>query len=91
MIINYLLGNKGKAEDLLNKIVGLIPLSLNKYYFISRNKYIYQLLKNTYTIDTTKDDWNDLLIKKYPNTIGKAWTFWGKLLLFSDLQTWSDC
>ena len=91
MILQHLLGNSEQVSQLLNKLIVTIPLDKNKYYFQSRNNYIQRLIQNNPIIDINDANWNDSLVIKYPKTIGKAWSFWGKLLLFSDLQIWSDC
>ena len=74
------------------EIQDLVPLSNNKEYFLKRNKYVKEIF-NKIDRDTLLSDnsWNAYLIKKYPKTLGDAWNFWGKLLLLSDLQIWSDC
>lgn len=97
VINNYLILKflNGEAEISIKKfkdIENLYPLQNNIDYFKARNKYIMELLNhidNSELLSTNK--WNLYLIEKYPCTIGEAWNFWGKLLLLSDLQIWSDC
>lgn len=91
-ILKFLTGKIENAVDVFCEIQDLVPLSNNKEYFLKRNKYIKEIFnkidRNTLLSDNS---WNAYLIKKYPNTLGDAWNFWGKLLLLSDLQIWSDC
>ena len=91
-ILNFLNGNKEKSIKIFEDIQNMLPLSNNIDYFISRNAYIKEMLNNVdrcYILSNNR--WNLYLNDKYPKTIGEAWNFWGKLLLFSDLQIWSDC
>ena len=91
-ILNFLNGNKEKSIKIFEDIQNMLPSSNNIDYFISRNAYIKEMLNNVdrcYILSNNR--WNLYLNDKYPKTIGEAWNFWGKLLLFSDLQIWSDC
>lgn len=64
----------------------LQPLYHDRSYFESRNQYVLDYLRSNRFIDTAKPSWNDFKSQK----VGPAWSFWGKWLLFSDIQIWSD-
>ncbi len=70
----------------LKEIERYMPLNADRHYFNARNKCIFDLLSNGKMINTDNKKWNDLL----DNKVGPAWSFWGKWLLFSDMQIWSD-
>lgn len=91
MVMHFLNGEWKEVWLLLDILRNTIPLENDKYYFTARNKYIEEVITSQLKVGSLPSDWNDIMIMKYPKTIGVAWKFWGKLLLFSDLQTWSDC
>ncbi|WP_059048926.1 hypothetical protein [Paenibacillus senegalimassiliensis] len=88
-MICYLKGETTKATNIFETIIDVIPLENDRIYFTVRSKHIHKLLCNKEI--TLSSDWNSTMVSKYPNEVGQAWDFWGKLFLFSELQTWSDC
>lgn len=57
-------------------------------FLLKRHQLIGNYLKNTKKINTT--EWFNALILENPFELGKAWNFFGKGYLFSDLQFWSE-
>lgn len=68
------------------KLCELQPLYHDRAYFSERNRYILQGENLQAALDLSKERWNDFGVQK----VGSAWSFWGKWLLFSDIQIWSD-
>lgn len=98
----YILNNYGialwinqeqeKAATILAEAFSLQPLPRDVAYFKARSEKILLLLRNTSHIFDIKNDkeWNFLLYRENPNVVGRAWKFWSSLMLFSELQIWSD-
>lgn len=85
-IIKYLAGLSPIDCDSLKKIFQLHPLDHDHKYFTARQQLILEYIENEKYPDLLTPDWNILSVPK----VGPAWTFWGKWLLFSDMQIWSD-
>jgi hypothetical protein len=85
-LLAYMLEQGEFNHDLFSKICNLIPLAHDISYFTARNKYILSEINENRKIDISSMDWNDFSITR----VGPAWSFWGKWLLFSDIQLWSD-
>lgn len=81
-----------QASAVLSKAFSLHPLPKDMAYFKARSEKIASLLDNTFLISVIRHDkeWNNYLYKENENVVGKAWKFWSSLMLFSELQIWSD-
>ena len=81
-----------QAADVLAEAFLLQPLPRDIAYFKARSDKIQLLLANSSFISVIKNDndWNHYLYKENANVVGKAWKFWSHLMLFSELQIWSD-
>lgn len=84
-ILNYIMGSTDFNYKQFGFISKLRPLDHDHSYFTARNQYILEQVNGGTLGDLTKSTWNDFKNQK----IGPAWSFWGKWLLFSDLQIWS--
>lgn len=81
-------GKKAAAKKLLEQCGEKIPDIPDKAFLIKRHQLLSNLIKKEEKFDIAK--WNNVLIDRYPNQLGKAWEFYGKGFLFSDIQYWSD-
>jgi len=80
-----------QAVDMLSKAFSLKPLPRDSAYFKARAQKILSLVNNISPIALlSREDWNHVIYKENPNVVGQAWKFWSSLLLFSELQIWSD-
>jgi hypothetical protein len=68
------------------KLCSLKPLPHDQSYFSARNNCILEKALSFNVFDLSRNGWNDLGAQ----CVGPAWSFWGKWLIFSDLQIWSD-
>jgi hypothetical protein len=70
----------------------LQPLPRDSAYFKARSQKIQSVLKDASFNAMVKDnnEWNHYLYRKNKNVVGKAWKFWSHIMLFSELQIWSD-
>jgi hypothetical protein len=91
MMFKLLYGKQDEAKNIWDNLKDLLPSSPDKSYFKRRNKLIQRLLENSEQLLFQNSNWNDYFLRKYPNQIGEAWSFWGKVMLLSELQTWADC
>lgn len=82
LINNYV--NKANDMDFINRLQGLNPLPNNSHFFKTRNEY---LLKPN---EKFKDVFSLISPMGEGCVLGKAWTFWGRPLLFTDVQFWTD-
>lgn len=82
-----------QAATILSEAFSLQPLPRDLAYYKARSEKIQSLLNNISLISLVKNDneWNLCLYKENANVVGKAWKFWSSLMLFSELQIWSDC
>ena len=78
------------ATSLWNRLKGVIPSSPDNAYFKRRNKVIQFLFDKAEWVTFCDKNWNNYTTEEYPNQIGRAWGFWGRMMLFSELQTWTD-
>ncbi|MCI9263284.1 MAG: hypothetical protein HFF06_01780 [Oscillospiraceae bacterium] len=86
----YIIRHLAEIEPLdqadLEKVFCLRPLDHDHDYFATRQRIILEQISNSVHFDLLAPNWNDL-----PGPfVGPAWNFWGKWLLFSDLQIWSN-
>lgn len=88
-IISCIAKSLRPALDILEEVTNIIPLSRERQYFIHRNKLIKGLIKNNF-FNELPNNWNVHLITSSPHAVGPCWNFWGRLLLFSELQVWTD-
>lgn len=85
-IIRYLAGIEPINRTALEEIFRFRPLDHDHDYFAARQRVMLELLEHGHFPDLSASNWNNL-----PGPlVGPAWNFWGKWLLFSDLQIWSD-
>lgn len=85
------LKNDNKALTILEKSYGICPWRQDVAYFKARIDNIKYLIENLKPEDILKDNfWLNYLYTQNPNTVGKAWKFWSSLMIFSELQIWSD-
>lgn len=82
-ILNAMLGRKSFDWQDFNGLCHLRPLDLDHAYFAARNQYIRENISH---VELSQPWINDFEQQK----IGPAWSFWGKWLIFSDIQIWSD-
>lgn len=69
--------------EFINELENLNPLSNNKQFFTKRNKCL-RLFK-------FKDESiSNVFLPMGENILGKSWSFWGRPLLFTDVQFWTD-
>lgn len=85
-VLNYLIGGSNFDHQRFDEICQLQPLYHDRSYFAARNQYLLEQVESDRPFDLTKAGWNDFENQK----VGPAWSFWGKWLLFSDMQIWSD-
>lgn len=85
-ILSYLLKYNNFDYALFSSLCSLKPLSHDLGYFTVRNKYILSEINEQRKIDLNSLNWNDFTEYR----VGPAWSFWGKWLIFSDVQLWSD-
>ncbi len=82
IILNYV--NHSNDYEFINDLKALNPLPNNKVFFDARNEY----LLNINFLTCTKQSLTFCMTSH--NILGKAWSFWGRPLLFTDIQYWSD-
>ena len=85
-IARWAIKNEPFAFESYIEIKKLIPLKNDYQYFKSRTEFIINKINNDYKIDFSVTKWNDFDTYK----VGKAWNFWGKWLIFTDIQLWTD-
>lgn len=85
------LKNDNKAMTILEKSFGFCPWNQDVAYFKARIDNIKYLTENLKPEDLLIDNsWLNYLYLQKSNTVGKAWKFWSSLMIFSELQIWSD-
>lgn len=90
-ILLWIKGKQKDAKKILRIISNIQPLPQDNAYFKARAVFLKQLIEKGHPdFIINNDDWNNYVIKHNQNIIGKAWNFWGSLMLFSELQIWSD-
>lgn len=90
-ILLWLKDEREKSTEILNIAFSLNPLPYDQAYFKARADLLNGLLNTILPNELLEtNQWNNYLYHNNPNKIGKAWKFWGSLLLFSELQIWSD-
>ena len=82
LINNYV--NNVNNMDFITQLQKLNPLPNNSHFFITRNEY---LLKSNVKF---KDIFSMISPMGEGSVLGKAWNFWGRPLLFTDVQFWTD-
>ena len=84
--------NRDQAKTILEEAFSLQPLPKDSAYFRARSEKIRLFLKKTSSISEIRNpkEWNLSLYKENANIVGAAWKFWSSLMLFSELQIWSD-
>lgn len=79
------------AIDIIEKSYEICPWPYDVAYFNARIDNIKYLIENLRPEDLIQDNiWMKYLYIQKPNTVGKAWKFWSSLMIFSELQIWSD-
>lgn len=90
-ILLWLNNNKEEACAILAAAAKLMPWPRDKAYFNARIEHINNLIENIVPETLLEDaTWNDYISQQNSNVVGTAWKFWSSLLLFSELQIWSD-
>lgn len=85
-VIRHLAGIEALCGAALEEIFCLRPLDHDHDYFAARQRVMLEQLEDGFLPNMSAPGWNDL-----PGPlVGPAWSFWGKWLLLSDLQIWSD-
>lgn len=79
----YFDGQVEPATAIFDEIKNITPNVQDKIYFNLRNKYIAEMLQKE---QKTTNFVNEIDISNPP---GVGWSFWGKYLLFSELEEWS--
>lgn len=91
-VILWLNGEKTESDNILLRLKKLNPLPKDSAYFKKRNDELLNYISNNIPSTVlTCERWNNVLYDREPKAIGKAWKFWSQLLLFTELQIWSDC
>lgn len=90
-ILLWIVHQEDNALQVLTEAFELKPLPRDNAYFKARSNMILSLVKSV-SVDTiiNVSDWNMYLYNQNPAIVGPAWKFWSSLLLFSELQIWSD-
>lgn len=90
-ILLWIKGRKKDAKNMLRIISNLQPLPQDNAYFKARNMFLKELIEKRQPDSIIKNsDWNAFIVNQNQNVVGRAWKFWGSLLLFSEFQIWSD-
>ncbi len=90
-VLLWITGDEENAEKILLNLSNLSPLPLDNKYFQMHTQFLTELFKILTPDNLLKiKNWNTYFIQKHPQTVGKAWNFWGHILLLSELQIWSD-
>jgi hypothetical protein len=89
-IIKYILKEHDIAFNIFQEMKTLVPLGNDASYFSKRTQVLYDFLING-EFDISDENWNNSLLTKHKKYVGDAWEFWAKIMIFSELQTWSDC
>ncbi len=83
-IMKIMSGDKS-GVDLLRTINQYEPLLFDSSYFNYRNNLLVEYFSYRNSPDISMPNWNDIKQR----AIGKAWGFWGKYLLFTDIEFWT--
>lgn len=80
------------ATTILSEAFILQPLPRDSAYFRARSEKLKPVLTNISFdyIVKSNNEWNHYLYKKNTNVVGQAWNFLSHMMLFSELQIWSD-
>lgn len=90
-ILLWIKGKRKKAKDMLHILSNIQPLPQDNAYFKARNMFLKELIEKEQPDNIIKNSgWNAYMINQNQEVVGRAWTFWGSLLLFSEFQIWSD-
>lgn len=90
-ILLWIKGKRKNAKNILSIISNLQPLPQDNAYFKARAVFLKELIeKGQPDSIINNSDWNNYVVNQNQNIIGRAWKFWGSLLLFSEFQIWSD-
>lgn len=85
-IIRYLAGIAPLERSSMEEVFRFHPLDHDHHYFTTRRHIILDRIEKGLFPELLEPDWNRL-----PGPlVGPAWSFWGRWLLLSDLQIWSD-
>ena len=82
-VLNAMLGREEFNWEDFDALCQLRPLDLDCAYFTARNQYIRENVSHMALSQPWKNDFTRQMV-------GPAWSFWGKWLIFSDIQIWSD-
>lgn len=85
-LIEYIVTGKLDTKKFIKELSELCPLDLCMKYFNARNLYMSEMLESKFKIDFSNDQWNEF----DETLVGRAWYFWGRWFLLSDIQFWSE-
>jgi len=83
----YIIGQEEKSRTLWGELLNLLPNVPDREYLAKRHKLLQESLGK---IEKNWKTWDSYLLEQFPNTLGKAWSFYGRGFLFSDIQLWSE-
>ena len=91
--INLFLGiNRDSALAIIDDLLMSLPDSQSKNYFKKRNQLLSKQMEQLIIeLEQNKLDvaqFNNFLLKYYPEEIGIVWQHWGQLLLLTPLEIW---
>lgn len=85
-IMRHLAGVSPIDYALLESIFRFHPLDHDRNYFSTRQRIMLERIECGQLPELLTPNWNTLS----DPLVGPAWSFWGRWLLFSDMQIWSD-
>lgn len=85
-IMRYLAGLSPIDHVSLESVFRFHPLDHDRNYFSTRQRIMFERIEHGQLPERSTPNWN---ILSEP-LVGPAWSFWGRWLLFSDMQIWSD-
>lgn len=85
-IMRHMAGSSPIDHALLESVFQFRPLDHDRNYFSTRQRIMLERIERGQLPKLSESDWN---ILSEP-LVGPAWSFWGRWLLFSDMQIWSD-
>lgn len=85
-LIEYIVTGTLDTKKFIKNLNELNPLDTCMKYFKARNQYMSERLEENFKIDLSNELWNEF----EETLVGKAWKFWGRWFLLSDIQFWSE-
>lgn len=84
----FLLGNFTEAKRIWKNMNSKIPNVPDKVYIETRHNLLAEVINSSEKMDWKV--WDEYLSLKNSHTLGKAWKFYGRGFLLSDLQLWHE-